>query len=217
MKVQDYIKKAKIRHDHFPRRFQAFLYADIESGGNSAGQPVTNASTLDLECQGQVLLAGNRVGVVADVIPFVENVLAWMGKNGPRTHSMMFNGRQTDKKIAEGVEKSSRYLQAGDLARAIEIIDELDGVDIPAGSKILRMLSPRQAAACSDSLRKTLRGYRWTSAKRHEGYASFCADCKKVADALPKKGVRNPYRIGGAWYAADVEAVVFHDVYRQGK
>jgi ADP-ribosylglycohydrolase len=71
-------------------------------------------------------------------------------------------------------------------------------------SKHLRFLKPDLCGVYDSILNKVL-PYSFDAA----GYSEFCNDLSSVAQDLMAKGISNPTRQGGAWFAADVEAAIY--------
>lgn len=202
LKVEKYVEE-HIPYGKFRGFFREFLVEGLSS--KSPAWRASDAVTLDIEAKGRVLVASGKAGVVGEVIPFVIDVLDWGGKTGSRVRGNLFK-HNSDEEIAYAMGKSAQFLQEGKLREAIETItDSLVHMKLGYGSKMLRMMSPQQAAAVRDGYLGKIFDY----PDNEDGYVNFCRDCRKVAKALEREQVKNPFRIKGEWYVADVEAVIF--------
>ena len=208
--VHRYIEKHELyEEDNFCRLYEAFLYGGIRSG---VKRRITDAWTLDIECQGQLLVARDKVGDPDELIPFIENILTWGGPTGDLVRIGYLYRSQDNPRIAEVVNDASRDLLNGELESAIAtIVKNIKGLEVSYASKILRMLSPQKAGAYDKYLRESL-GYSQKKAERFAVYEKFCVHCGEVIPTLQERGIENPFRVDGEWYVADVEATVYRHV-----
>jgi len=163
----------------------------------------TGMDTMEVEKKGAALMKTDMKDV-KHVIDFVNNhVFKWGGSSGNRVRGIL-NKNQSKAKIAKVVRESAGYLHKKDIEGAISHIISLTGLSISFGSKILRMLSPRQVAVLDSVLNKCL-----PYNLKVKDFVAFCHDCQMVARILKKQDIKNPNRKNGNWFIADVEMVIF--------
>lgn len=138
---------------------------------------------------------------------FVRLVCAWGGLRGDNPskirESISQPGRGTT--WLKGVlTKGQAFSIKQEYERAIEAFNDIRGLGISFRSKLLRFLSPDDAAVLDSVIRKEL-GYPHSVA----GYREFVTDCKAIRDRLKVTTTRPD---GADWRTADVEMGIFMKV-----
>ena len=194
--------------EEFPERY-VFFHSGVKEGG-----------TIPLEKCGKNLLEkcfeGNPTSIVfqGEVKDFIREILQWaVDENDYDTLlGYIYSPEQPEEVVARRVCEATMALQNGKLGDAVQILDELKGIGLSIGSKILRMMSPETSGAFDDRHLQRKLSYPADS----NGYANFCEDCVVVAEQMNEKGIEHEPSIADKkmrgspkWLAADVEAVVF--------
>ena len=189
--------RRKIPLRDFPSRFcQAVM--EFNEGATDA-----KVRTFALEKEG-ARLARKGFADKKAASDFIHRVLTWGGAPGD-----FIRGRiehfGTMPKIVASVAEALTLIKDDNFSGAMKVVvfPKPRGLDISFASKILRMLKPEIVGAFDGALLRHL-PYTYSTA----GWAQFCFDCKATADELEYRGIINPERKSGRWFAADVEAVL---------
>jgi len=162
--------------------------------------------TFQLEQAGDALIEN---GLTAEgVIGFVRDVCGWGGYAGIGGRVLKNNPPQT---ITDSFQEALAHLEERPrrFGLALACINRLHGLGSPSfASKHLRFLRPDVCPVYDSILRDAL-PYAYDS----DGYDAFAQDCVTIADHLREAQVPNAVdRVGGEWYAADVEAAIYAHV-----
>ena len=138
---------------------------------------------------------------------FVRLVCAWGGLRGDNPSKIRESigqpGRGTTW-LKCVLRKGQAFSVTQEYERAIAAFDDIRGLGISFRSKLLRFLSPDDAAVLDSVIRKKL-GYPHNVA----GYREFVTDCKAIRDRLKETTTRPD---GADWRTADVEMGIFMNV-----
>ena len=155
-------------------------------------------------------LRKSRVSV-ADVPAFVKCVCHWGGHSGIGARVINQN---EERDVARAFNKAAHFVKRGKIENAIAEVEGVRQLGLSFASKHLRMLCPQQCVVY-DSI---LWGEFWECFPHsHKGYAKFCSYLGMLAAELNSRRIRNTERPSGKWYAADVEAAVFGEVWKKQK
>lgn len=162
--------------------------------------------TPHIEALGAELIAADFPEI--KVLEFVREVCRWGGYAGISGRVLKRNAPSS---IAMALKAAVHDINCDtpDLLSALAKVNALSGLGTPAfASKHLRFLCP---ATCPvfDSLLQEALPYSFDPS----GFAAFAHDCQQIAKALSKQEISNPReRLGGRWFAADVEAALYAQV-----
>ena len=154
------------------------------------------------------------VSFCGKLMDFIVRVLRWGFEDYfyYRILGLIYRSKKPANAVAREFCKAAKALRDNNLESAIKILDNLNGIGIPVGSKMLRMMSPEKAGAFDNSVLRPKLAYTRKDgyANNWKGYAAFCKDCDIVARGLNERGIKHPKRkCCHQWRAADVEATLF--------
>ena len=194
--------------EKFPEGYECFLSTDAPN-------------TMDVEHKGAEFLGKCLEHKSQDMLDefygrlmdFIVRVLRW-GFKDFQYYPILGEicSRQPMGDLAISFLKATNALQDDNLESAIKILDDVGGIGIPVGSKMLRMMLPEKAGAFDNAVLKRKLAYTGKDdyADDWEGYASFCEDCERVARSLNEQGIKHPRRkCCHQWLVADVEATLY--------
>ena len=145
---------------------------------------------------------------LSDIKIFIKAVLRWGGKQCLAKFPKIC---RSEKNVADAICEAAVGLENNDLALAVKILCEVDGISISIGSKILRIMSPEKAGAFDIKVLRTHLSYgkRDGYSDDYAGYAAFCEHCREMAVKLNRRHIKHPIRGDSQWRAADVESVIY--------
>ena len=196
----------------FPERY-TYYHKTIERGSTKRGKKVL---TICLEHHGMDFLGkclgikGAKMPDIDEVKNFIEKIAWWMGR--PASVGIIYSPNSNRSKEEVAIEVRKAVIKAvmalqdekDGLKSAVEILDDVYGIDISIASKILRMMLPQKAGAFDSILQGAL-----SYIADGTGYADFCRNCGKVAKKLKARRIKHPMRGDHKWFVADVEAVIY--------
>ena len=141
---------------------------------------------------------------------FLRLIFNWGSGNGRFARATLYKNHSR-REVAKTVGEAAALLHKNELKAALEKITSLKGLGIAFGSKILRMLSPKQAAVGAYTFQESGGNITLETPKNSSiaDYIAFCEFCKTVIIAeLKKANIKNPRREKGEWFVADIEAVM---------
>ena len=199
-------RKVRVRLSDFPNLYQSFA------------KRISRGTTHRVEEHGAKVMSG-VLKADDEIYKFVRCVCQWGG--GMRVYGSLprHNGGEAAAKrnVARAVRSAVGCLRSSQMESAIGAVRSVNGLGKTSGrmsyaSKILRMLSPDKAVVFDDWLKHAV-GHHLTNAD----YPKWCCDCAKVACVLERNKIKNIARADEKWKAADIEAVIFDEVRRQGR
>ena len=195
-------RKVRVRLSDFPGLYQCFV------------KRISRGTTHRVEEHGAKVMSG-ALKSDDEIYKFVRCVCQWGG--GMRVYGNLrrHNGGAAAAKrnVARAVRSAVGCLRSSQMESAIGEVRSVNGLGgMSYASKTLRMLAPDKAVIF-DSWLKHAVGHRLTNAD----YPKWCGDCAEVARALERKKIKNIARANEKWKAADIEAVIFDEVRRQGR